>query len=71
MSSREDLPGRLWGCRGGDARGWPGRVLPALAVLLPGGCRLPGALWEDQTARPPVSERASGLPRAPSHMPHL
>lgn len=61
-SSGEDLLGRLWGRSGGDAWGWPGRALPALAGLLPGECRLPGTLREDQTARSPVSERVTGLP---------
>lgn len=41
--------------QGGVARGWPGRVLLALAVLLPDGCRLPRDLrWE--TARSPMSQ---------------
>lgn len=55
MSSREDLLGQVQGCRDGDARGWLGRGLPALLVLLPGGCHLPRGLREDQITKSPVS----------------
>lgn len=65
-SSREDLLGRPQGCRGGDVRGWPGRVLPALAILLPGRYRLPRGLWEDQMTRAPVSEGTSSAPVCPA-----
>lgn len=47
-SPKEDLLGKLPGCREGDVWGPPGWVLPVLLVLLPGDCRLPVGLRKDR-----------------------
>lgn len=51
-SPKEDLLGKLPGCREGDVRGPPGWVLPVLLVLLPGDCRLPVGLRKDRSNIP-------------------